>query len=232
MFERNENGNTLHNHLIDDGFFVNGVNYLLIIDDYHTKDIKQDAIEFYREAFQGVGLRTITIYYQIKKIWDETMDDIYYLSNQLNINQNELITFLVFLLTSVNSNNGPLESRLTEIYSRGTANRQIQSSLQFIDAMESIGINVRYKPYTSLRFKPPFHGRYWINQNAGYIVDGSLNTFTNGRVFAQKMDTENFNIISNLMNNEIKQRAEQYSVLTGQRIIEIHTLLTHYFNRV
>lgn len=231
MFEENENGNTLHNHLIDDGFFVNGVDYLSIIDDYHTKDIKSEAINFYRKAFQGVGLRTITIYYQIKEIFPKIQQQIENLSRCLHIDQNELTTFLVFLLTSVNSKKITLESRLTEIYSRGIADREIQSSLQFIGTMERIGIRVRYQPYNSLEFEPPFHGRYWINQNAGYIVDGSLDTYTTGMIFAQKMDTENFKIISNLMNTEVRQRTGQYRALTGQRIIEIHNLLAHYFNR-
>lgn len=231
MFENNNNGNTLHNHLIQDGFFNNGVDSLSIIDDYHTKGINLEAIYFFQEAFRNTGLRKITIYYQIKQIWPNTAYQINKLADESRINHNELSSFLVFILTSVNSKTGTLKENLTDIYRKGISDRTIQSSLHFIDAMSQVSIEVNYQPYNSLNFKPPFHGRYWINQNKGYIVDGSLDTYTKGKIFAQKMDEENFNIISSLMSNDIRRSTGSYDVLTGQRIKEIHNLLTRYLLR-
>lgn len=234
MFEKNEKGNTLHNNLIMDSFFNRNEHSLYIIDDYHTKDITPEAINFFREGFQNTGLSSITIFYQIKAINQNTQFQIENLSTILGIEYDEFSSFLVFLLTSINSKNRNVESleeKLRYQYCKRKAEQTINSTLDFISSMNQVGIDIQYQAYNSLNFKPPFHGRYWINKNKGYIVDGSLNTYTKGKIFAQKMDEENFSIISNLMNDEILPKARQYQPLTRQRIDEIHNLLMRYFNR-
>ena len=81
--------------------------------------------------------------------------------------------------------------------------------------MDSIGITVTLHPYSSLDFDPPFHGRYWLTDNKGYIVDGSLQTYPTGRVFAQLMDDENFEIIKHLLFDRcILHNANDFDKLT------------------
>jgi len=231
-FERNATGNTLHNHLRNDGFFDENEHTLSIIDDYHTKDITPEAIEFFREGFNDTGLQTITIYYQIKKIWDNTDIQIRDLSRDIGIEYNELKSFLVFLLTNVNCKNGQyLGNKLQRLYYEGADERIVRSTLNFISAMQTANITVEYQPYDSLNFQPPFHGRYWINRNKGYIVDGSLDTYTHGRIFAQEMDDDNFSLISNLMRTEVNNRARAFNRLNGQRINEINEILKRYYRR-
>ncbi len=96
--KNNESITSLHTHLINVSFFVDGEDTLSIIDDYHTKNIKNKAIKFYKSSFENTGLRLITFYYQIKKIKDETLEEIATLSENLNLNISELKSiFSVFI---------------------------------------------------------------------------------------------------------------------------------------
>ena len=102
-------------------------------------------------------------------------------------------------------------------------------SVAFINRMAGEGIAVEYQAYNSLDFNPPFHGRYWINNNLGYIVDGSLNTYGRGRIFAQKMDEENYRIIRDLFDGCVMPNAEPYKPLNSRGIFEMHNILMGHF---
>lgn len=69
---------------------------------------------------------------------------------------------------------------------------------KFIEAFENKGIDCSYFIYPKFDVKPPFHGRYWLSNSGGFIVDGSINTAENKTVLAQVMDDENFELIRNM----------------------------------
>lgn len=93
--------------------------------------------------------------------------------------------------------------------------RKVDRALKFIKEMDNIGIRVILHPYYSLNFHPPFHGRYWLTESKGYIVDASLQTYSSGMIFAQLMDEENFNIIKRqLFDNFILNNSNDFEPLT------------------
>ena len=71
--------------------------------------------------------------------------------------------------------------------------------IQFIEAFMSHGIECSYIIYPKM--KHPFHGRYWLSQTNGFIVDGSINTAQSKMVLVQVMDQENYDLISDMTKN-------------------------------
>lgn len=69
---------------------------------------------------------------------------------------------------------------------------------RFIEAFQDKGIKCTYVIYPRFNVTPPFHGRYWLSNTGGFIVDGSLNTAENKTVLVQVMDYENFELIKNM----------------------------------
>lgn len=219
----------LNRHLIEDGF----EGTLNIIDDYHVKAMPREAIMFYRDAFSDTNIREINIYYQIKELRGQKRlqreQEIAELSQIIGENPQTLTSFLVFIFTKLRFN-GTLQNNLRNLYNSPKANEIIESALDFIAAFERVGIRVHFRPYTSLDFNPPFHGRYWLSEHVGYIVDGSLNNYLRAKVFAQIMDHENFEIIRNLFIEEVEPRAAHYNALDGETLNHIHTSLHNMFD--
>lgn len=210
MFARNDNGTSLKDHLRQDEFFVNN-DTLTIIDDYNIVDIKDDAISFYKDSFRYTGVRNIRIYFQIKPVKDKRMEEIRDLAHSLGINDNKFLTFCVFLIKGFY----PKHDYIQQIVFKKKNKYKLNKAIDFIYTMDSIGITVTLHPYSSLDFDPPFHGRYWLTDNKGYIVDGSLQTYPTGRVFAQLMDDENFEIIKHLLFDRcILHNANDFDKLT------------------
>jgi hypothetical protein len=228
MFDKAEE---LKRHLIEDHFF-NGSRILNIIDDYHVKNIKDEAIKFFRDGFQDTGVENINIYFQIKEIKkgikERRENEIRALAKRIDETYEATLSFLVFLLTSISFNNG-LDDKLRETYLKGDADKLVKSALRFIDALHTVNINVTFKPYSSLGFRPPFHGRYWINEVKGYIVDASLDTYLSGRVFAQLMDDENYQIINGLFNHEVEPRTRRFSPMNGDTIRRVHNKISKIY---
>lgn len=73
-----------------------------------------------------------------------------------------------------------------------------RKKLRFIEGFQEKGITCTYVVYPKFNVKPPFHGRYWLSNTGGFIVDGSLNTAENKTVLVQVMDNENFELIKNM----------------------------------
>ena len=87
-------GIALRNHLLENNAFA-GDDTLCIIDDYHTKNISDEAIEFYGVNFSQTGLRKITIYYQVKKLKDRTMTKIENFADRLGIDISDMVSYLL-----------------------------------------------------------------------------------------------------------------------------------------
>ncbi len=105
MFKKEINGTSLKTNLIRDHFFENS-RTLNIIDDYNIVDIKDDAIEFYTESFKDTGVRDINIYFQVKSVKPQRIEEINDLASKINdlqnhnnmpINVNKLLAFCVLL---------------------------------------------------------------------------------------------------------------------------------------
>jgi len=231
-------GVNLKENLIKYNFFDNYEKKLNIIDDYHTKDIKSGAVNFYEDNFDGIGLEKITIYFQIKAISSQKKTELTILSQSLGVDETDLASFLVFLFTSLNSQQS-LSDRLKDMYRQRfdrytgkhyiKAETLITATLNFVKVMREKGISVEYQPYSSLSFKPPFHGRYWINSKNGLIVDGSLNTVSNGLVFGQVMDEENYTVIRTLFEENIIPNSNGFVALTEEKLIELNRILKNSF---
>ncbi len=228
-------------HLTKDGFFQNGVDYLNIIDDYSTKGIKDNAIDFYINGFKNTGVHNINIYYQIRPINPNLNGVISNVSRITRVNSITRITsFLTFILNTVSSRgsadgcDSSLIAKIAKAYSSdyNKTNNIIITTERFVNAFRLNGINVVFRPYSSLGFNPPFHGRYWINENKGYIVDGSLNTYSSGRIFAQLMDQENFSIISDLLKNNVEPNRAGFSELRIEDLLDIHQKFIRYSNEL
>lgn len=229
----------LHEHLISDGFFDGSEHDLSIIDNYHTKDIREDAVDYYVGEFKDVGLHNLTVYFLYKGTYDKYEDELFELTKRIqgNITSDELKVFLTFFTKTPRkgeSLNQMLQSYYSNEYSRGSyrnrAEKEINATLYFITRMKAeCGIEVTYQAYDSINMRPPFHGRYWINSNCGYIVDGSLNTFSSARIFAQKMDEENYSIIKEMFNHKIRPACQKHQPIDGQRLLAINEFLCEYF---
>ena len=218
MFKRTHRGTSLRENIINDGFFDSNQNVLDIIDDYNIIDISDDAIDFYVESFRGVGLRHINIYFQIKPLSHDRCTQIEELSRRYGVESNTLKSFIVFVQKTLY----PKEKSLTDLLVTNSNYQKLQKAFRFINALQSIGITVELHPYNSLHFNPPFHGRYWLTERGGYIVDASLQTFGHGLIFAQLMDDENYRIIKEeLFDQHIVVACEEFLPLTFELLNDI-----------
>lgn len=224
MFQKTIDGTSLRSNLIHDHFFGEHNNKLTIIDDYNIVDIKDDAVDFYIESFEGVGVTNIKIYFQVKAISEERRQEINNLAHKYGLDSNKLLCYCVFVKKGLYPKRFPIE----ELVFSQKPSEKVDKALNFINSMKEIGITVTLQPYSSLNFKPPFHGRYWLTDEKGYIVDGSMQTYGSGLIFAQLMDAENFNRIRQLFNTHISNNANAFERLTYEDLHDIRYRFNPY----
>ena len=170
----------------DEYGFFDDCSELVIIDDYCTNSMSDAAKQFFRTNFRHPNLRHITFYFQPKRIKKDIYRQILDLGEKLNVNGYKLESFL---LMTVDKFSDDLIQCLRNIY----ANQITTSANRTIDLIQSLqdSVQITYQLYSNHNIKPPLHGRYWITENRGFIVDASLNTFRKGKIFVQEMDKEN-----------------------------------------
>lgn len=218
MFKKTIGGTSLKSNLIHDQFFGEHNNTLTIIDDYNIVDIKDGAVNFYIESFKGVGVTNINIYFQVKEISEKRRQDINNLAHTYGLDSNKLLCYCVFVKKGLYPKPVPIEKL---VFSQKPSEK-VDKALNFINSMAKIGITVTLHPYSSLNFNPPFHGRYWLTDEKGYIVDASMQTYDSGLIFAQLMDAENFDIIKRqLFDTHILNNANAFEPLTYQDLYDI-----------
>lgn len=200
---------TLSKRLNEDFKFTKKDNTLSIIDNYHLIGLGPKSDEFYKKEFLATeNLKVIDIYFDLHYEERELNENYEYLAHYRYYEDPrdlvELMTVLYFARIKFGSEK-PAKERLKilDIKNSGGYKRLIK----FVRELDQVNVEVRFRPYNSLqmkpKFEPPFHGRYWFGGSAGYIVDGSLNTFETGMVFAQKMDDTNYEFIHNIFVNRI-----------------------------
>lgn len=225
MFQKTIGGTSLRSNLIHDQFFGEHNITLTIIDDYNIIDIKDGAVDFYIESFEGVGVTNIDIYFQVKEISEERGQEINNLAHTYGLDSNKLLCYCVFVKKGLYPKRDPIEKL---VFSQKSSEK-VDKALYFINRMKEIGITVTLHPYSSLNFNPPFHGRYWLTDEKGYIVDASMQTYGSGLIFAQLMDAENFDIIKRqLFDIHIKNKANEFEPLTKKDLEDIRNRVHHY----
>lgn len=225
MFQKTIGGTSLRSNLIHDQFFGEHNKTLTIIDDYNIIDIKDGAVDFYIESFEGVGVTNIDIYFQVKEISEERGQEINNLAHTYGLDSNKLLCYCVFVKKGLYPKRDPIEKL---VFSQKSSEK-VDKALYFINRMKEIGITVTLHPYSSLNFNPPFHGRYWLTDEKGYIVDASMQTYGSGLIFAQLMDAENFDIIKRqLFDIHIKNKANEFEPLTKKDLEDIRNRVHHY----
>lgn len=98
----------------------------------------------------------------------------------------------------------------------GTTEQTLQDNYdkkrRFIELFEEECVYCCYIVYPSrLIGRPPFHGRYWLSNTDGFIVDGSINTSIDKLVLAQTMDAENYGIIRGKIQPLFDENAYRYN---------------------
>lgn len=220
MFTNNE----LQKHLIEDGFFENN-SELIMIDDYNCLNISDEAIDFFVNSFENTGVQIIKIYYQVKlpgrpMNLENYKRVIEAYANKCHIDKNLFEGFLHLINKDNKTNISNLFNNIAKQWDK--IYNYINQYKKFYERMENIGVFVKFYPYKSLSLEPPFHGRYWLTPNGkGYIVDGSLSTYGRGRIFAQRMDEENYSLIYDLYRGKIIQ-----NIIIQDGINKVHFLDT------
>ena len=193
---------------------------LYIIDDYNIMGMKEEALNFYSESFDKVGCHTIHIYFQVDSdkdvIFDYMIND---LANACGINQEVFHSIYTVLHTNFHFNFNSKDNQVNskEAFENAFISTlkkclwKLNSAIKFIENMNILGIYVDLIPFSDSKIEPPpFHGRYWLSisddkkDGNGYIVDASLNTFGKGRIFAQLMDKENFDLLKDFFYEAIE----------------------------
>lgn len=220
MFTNNE----LQKHLIEDGFFENN-SELIMIDDYNCLNISDEAIDFFVNSFENTGVEIIKIYYQVKlpgrpMNLENYKRVIEAYANKCHIDKNLFEGFLHLINKDNKTNISNLFNNIAKQWDK--IYNYINQYKKFYERMENIGVFVKFYPYKSLSLEPPFHGIYWLTPNGkGYIVDGSLSTYGRGRIFAQRMDEENYSLIYDLYRGKIIQ-----NIIIQDGINKVHFLDT------
>ena len=220
MFTNNE----LQKHLIEDGFFENN-SELIMIDDYNCLNISDEAIDLFVNSFENTGVEIIKIYYQVKlpgrpMNLENYKRVIEAYANKCHIDKNLFEGFLHLINKDNKTNISNLFNNIAKQWDK--IYNYINQYKKFYERMENIGVFVKFYPYKSLSLEPPFHGRYWLTPNGkGYIVDGSLSTYGRGRIFAQRMDEENYSLIYDLYRGKIIQ-----NIIIQDGINKVHFLDT------
>ena len=215
MLKYTGNGTTLRENLINDGFFDDS-DILNIVDDYNIVDIEDDAIDFYFKTFNDINLRTINIYFQVKEISEQRKIEIEDLARYYEMDGVLLLALCVFLMKGLYPPHTPVRDLLL----KQSNYHKLVKAIRFVERLRDIGIDVVIHPYSSLNFKPPFHGRYWFTEDRGYIVDASLNTYGRGLIFAQRMDDVNFHIIKDeLIERYVIPNSRSYIPLNYENLL-------------
>lgn len=210
---------------------------LNILDNYNVKNLKEDIIDFYKYAFEDTNINKLIFYFSTKYYDNLTGQVISDISNEINVDFNNLVAFFSMIFDSLNYSNKHIyfHETLVKAYTIKYVEtlNSINSFINFISKFNEIGIEVSFKPYKKLN-KLYLHGRYWIsnspNCRKGYLIDGSLNTLPNGLVTGQLMNEENYNIISKYFNDKIISRSYQYDEFRIDDLRTINLALHNYFN--
>lgn len=215
--------NILTQHIRND-HIVGNDGVLNIIDDYHAKAMDDSQIEFFTTAFKALNnpefivdgmkyINTVKIFYQIKvnnpnvrRYWRKLRR----LSQEMNVEFYQLLAF-VHLCTTQNISSflrGGIDNpeNLRDLFiekGKEVSGCLVRGVIGFGESLNEAGINVNYVAYSSSELMPPFHGRYWLGNQNGYIVDGSLNTYGKGKIFVQLMDEENYEMINSFFKGNI-----------------------------
>ena len=71
----------------------------------------------------------------------------------------------------------------------------VERKLKIVELLKTKKINCSFVIYPYAKDELPFHGRYWLGDNKGYIVDGSICTADKKLVLVQLMDRDNYKIV-------------------------------------
>lgn len=224
--------NELHEHLIKDFNLINATDKTLhIIDNYNVKTLyDQTSVDFYRDSFRETYINQIIFYNQVD-LNENDLDEIHNLSNRLDLNFEELISF-VSIFRSKSKDNKPIIEELKLLVRRTKYPwAHFKSTVNFMNCFREIGINVKIHPYQAFT-KNYIHGRYWINIDPnikkGCLVDGSLNCYPNALIIAQKMDEENYDIISKILFNIIDEKSNNFIELNLDNLNGIYLKICDY----
>lgn len=208
---------------------------LYIIDSYNIKDLSDEIINFYIDAFKNTNIRRIEFYYEAKEISLMPINKIRTLSNELNIDFDLLCSFLGYLFNSFNIKEKDFDSKIRGKYKRkGNPYDPLKNAIKLIRGLISKdNIEVVFKAYVMPKDDYHIHGRYWVGYEKhnllGYIVDGSLNTVENNVVLAQLMNDINCNIIANIFENKIQKSSKKFKQLNLENIENINETLKNFF---
>lgn len=209
-----DNADNLGNHLVQDGFFrpwdrnhgnsITDDHTLLILDDYNTSNMVDPVCrDFYTNAFRQTTAQRIIILYQ-----GHIPKNNYILTKWAEYIDVDAPVLWSYLCACIKKKMGKsLADTVRKSYDSRDLHKNTYAACDFIHEMSLNGIDVSYSLYENDSFDPPFHGRYWLDNNVGYIVDGSLNNYGNKKVFAQKMDDENYEIIRHIVQNDVLNHA-------------------------
>ena len=239
-----ENGDlTLSEHLNNDLGISEEHNVLSIMDKHHIEDINEEAIDFFASEFSKVEhLRFVDIYYELNVPNNDENSNVLLIQEFINkyndYNLEDVLSVLGFanIHLSKHENGKKEQSEQKERVKISNIsldkNRRIERMLKFANTVRDYSngrVEIRFRPYNSINLRPPFHGRYWLSHEAGYIVDGSLNTFSKGMIFAQLMDNENYRIISNIFNNYVRPNNDNH-ILTSENVDNIKRDLSEWIH--
>ena len=217
--------NELHNHLVKDFNITYAEDKTLhIIDNYHVKNIADNDLGFYLDNFNNTGIRKIIFYYEVK-LNNKDLKLIEDLSKEFELPYKTLLSFI----TIFHSNSKRSKKLFDKLESLSDDNssilKELYSIINFVEKLGSIGIEVKLQPYESFP-KNYIHGRYWVNLDPniqkGYIVDGSLNTYPKGLIIGQLMDKENYDVISDVLNEIISKRTNDFDELGFDELTDMY----------
>ena len=217
--------NELHSHLVKDfGIAYAEDKILHIIDNYHVKNIDDNALRYYLDSFNNTGIRKLIFYYEVK-LSNRDLKLIEDLSKEFEIPYKTLLSFI----TIFHSNSKRSKKLFDKLGSLSDDNsiilKELDSIINFVEKLGNIGIEVKLQPYESFP-KNYIHGRYWVNLDSniqkGYIVDGSLNTYPKGLIIAQLMDKENYDVISDVLSEIISNRINDFDELGFDELTDMY----------
>lgn len=226
--------NELHEHLINDFNLRNANDRTLhIIDNYNVKTLSdRNTINFYNDSFRDTYIEQIIFYHQVN-LDEDDLNEIRDLSRRLDLNFEELISFVsIFHSKSISRNKGIIKELDLLAHRQKYPWNHFKSTKDFMSSFERININVKIHPYKAFS-KNYIHGRYWININPnvqkGYLVDGSLNSYPNALIIAQSMDEENYSIIHSVLTHILNEKSADFIELGINHLDRIYNKICDYF---
>ncbi len=241
------NFDDLHKHIgngdecVQGDKFFDGNDRLFIIDDYHfniknERKAKELTISFIN-ALVDTGVRFVTIYIQAKNCNDNDIQTMRNYCDRYNLPYTSIISFLTLTgvqLRKCDVTNDPRGWFCDKI---GRMRQYGNIALNVINEAKKHDIVVNYQYYDNLRFRPPFHGRYWItprrddgSRGKGYIVDGSLNTVADSIVFFQLMDDENYDLVEDRFSRNVLTNSRDYAAINKESIESMMALMEERMN--